>query len=185
MEQSESAGILTDRLSLAPVCADDFEDLAAFKSDPQSFSNMLGGLRTASETQEELAMDQLFWKQHGAGMFTVRLRYESLTAKGKFVGIAGVHQRPDWPGFALRFAIAPPFRGKGMGKEAASATLNFLFQAGISPIIAVVREDNLPSRFILESVGMSVRGIFMRKNVPMWLYEAVMPLKSIFKKGRF
>ncbi|QCE32411.1 GNAT family N-acetyltransferase [Acetobacteraceae bacterium] len=176
MKQSESFRILTPHLLLTPVSRDDFEDLAKFKADPQSFSHMLGGIRTPQQTQKELEKDLSFWQENALGMFTLRLRGMDVAKKAAFVGISGVHQRPDWSGFALRFAISPSFRGKGMGREAVLSTLDFIFKAGLPSIIALVREDNLPSRRILSSVGMSPCGIFIRKQVPMWIYEAKAPL---------
>ncbi|QCE35234.1 GNAT family N-acetyltransferase [Acetobacteraceae bacterium] len=176
MKQSESFSILTPRLTLTKVSLNDLEDLSKFKADPQSFSHMLGGLRCFSETQEELEKDLLFWQENRVGMFTIRLRAEALDI-GDFVGIVGVHQRPDWRGLALRFAISPSFRGKGIATEAVLSTLDFVFQMGLPSILALAREDNVASRRILSAVGMSARGIFIRKGVPMWIYQMNSPLK--------
>jgi RimJ/RimL family protein N-acetyltransferase len=161
--------VATARLVLRPVWGGDLADLIALKSDPRAFAVMLGGVRTPQQAAEELAADIAFWGRHGFGMWTARAR-----ADQRFLGIAGILERPDGRGMALRFAFRPEWRGQGLASEAAAAALRFGHdRAGLARIIAIAREDNFASRTLLGGIGMTVCERFERAGVPMLIYESV------------
>lgn len=160
--------VTTGRLVLRPVWGGDLADLAALKSDPRAFAVMLGGVRTPTQTAEELAADITFWGRHGFGMWTARER-----TGDAFLGIAGLLERADGRGIALRFAFRPQWRGAGLASEAAAAALRFGHQhAGLARIVAVAREDNLASRTLLGGIGMVMRETFPRDGVTMLVYDS-------------
>jgi RimJ/RimL family protein N-acetyltransferase len=133
------------------------------------FAIMLGGVRNPVQTAEELAADTAFWAARGCGMWAVRE-----AGSGTFQGIAGFMERPDGRGVALRFALWPEARGRGLAREAAGAALQFGHErAGLSQIIAVAREDNIASRTVLGSIGMTEREIFVQDGHQMVLYESI------------
>jgi RimJ/RimL family protein N-acetyltransferase len=159
----------TGRLAMRPVWGGDLADLRALKADPRAFAVMLGGVRSWQRTAEELADDIVFWGRHGVGMWTVRDRMTDA-----FRGIAGIMQRPDGRGLALRFALQPAWQGHGYASEAAAAALRFAHErAGIDRIVAVARETNLASRQVLGGIGMVVCDSFMRDGERMLEYESV------------
>jgi RimJ/RimL family protein N-acetyltransferase len=161
--------IRTGRLVLSPVSGADLADLRALKTDPRAFAVMLGGVRTVQRVAEELAEDMVFWGRHGVGMWTVRSR-----AAGAFVGIVGLHQRPDGRGIGLRFALMPAATRQGYASEAAGAALRFAHdQAGLARVVAVARADNLASRQVLGAIGMICAGAFEREGGAMLVYESV------------
>lgn len=160
--------ITTGRLVLRPVGYADLPDLAALKADPRVFAIMLGGVRTPERTAEELAEEIRFWGQHGVGLWSVRGR-----ESGAFLGIAGVMERPDGLGLALRFALWPEMRGQGLAREAAGAVLRYAHDvARIPRIVAVAREDNFASRTVLGGIGMTECGRFSRDGHAMLVYES-------------
>jgi RimJ/RimL family protein N-acetyltransferase len=139
----------------------------ALKADPQVYALMLGGVRSRAETVQELADDIAYWGANGAGMFAI---YEGAA----FQGITGFHDRPDGRGKALRFAVWPDARGRGLAREAASAALRFAHdQAGLKRIIAVARSENYGSRMVLGSIGMHECDAFLRDGHIMLVYESV------------
>ncbi len=161
--------IRTARLTLAPVSGADLADLQAIKADPRVFAMMLGGVRTAPAAAEELAGDIAFWGARGYGLWAIREAYS-----GRFEGIAGFMERPDGRGVALRFALWPESRGRGLAREAAGAALQFGHErAGLRRIVAVAREDNFASRTVLGSIGMHEAERFTQNGHPMVLYESV------------
>ena len=163
----------TARLVLTPVSGADLADLVAIKADPRVFAIMLGGVRSAAETQEELARDVQAWGAEGFGIWSI---HELATAA--FVGIAGLERRPDGRGVALRFALWPEAQGRGLAREAAGAALRFGHdQAGLSRILAVARASNFASRTVLGSIGMTECGGFVQAGWPMVLYESVSPAR--------
>jgi len=158
--------ITTSRLTLTQVGGRDLAELVALKADPQVFGLMLGGVRSPWQTADELAADIAYWATHGVGIFAVRER-------ARFHGITGIHDRPDGRGAALRFALWPEARGRGLAREAAVAALRFAHdQAGLKRVVAVAREDNFGSRMVLGSIGMSVTEIFVRDGHRMLVYAS-------------
>ncbi len=154
---------------MVPVSWADLPDLRALKADPLVFALMLGGVRTAAETAEELAQDIAFWAAHGCGIWSVR-------AAGSFLGIAGFMRRPDGRGMALRFALWPEARGQGLAREAAGAALRFGHdRAGLARIVAIARDTNIASRTVLGGIGMIATETFVQGGHPMILYESTRP----------
>jgi RimJ/RimL family protein N-acetyltransferase len=162
-------GIRTARLNLTPVGAADIPELIRLKSDPVVFGQMLGGIRSPWQTVAELADDISTWARFGAGMFAIR-------EGRKFQGVTGIHERPDGRGLAIRFAVWPEARGRGVAREAAAAALRHAHdRAGIERVIAVCREDNFGSRMVLGSIGMTERQAFLREGHVMLIYESRVP----------
>jgi RimJ/RimL family protein N-acetyltransferase len=159
----------TARLVLTPVSGADLIDLGAIKSDPRVFAIMLGGVRNASQTAEDLARDVAAWGARGYGIWAVRE-----VADQRFVGIAGLEHRSDNRGIALRFALWPDVQGRGLAREAAGAALRFGHdQAGLRRIVAVAREANFASRTVLGSIGMVPCEEFVQNGHAMILFESV------------
>ncbi len=151
---------------LRPVNAVDLPDLMRLKADPMVFGQMLGGVRSPWQAIAELAEDVSAWARFGAGMFAI---YELHT----FQGITGVHERPDGRGLAMRFAVWPHARGRGITREAATAALRYAHdQAGIPRLIAVARADNFGSRMVLGAIGMREHDAFLRAGHIMLVYES-------------
>ena len=112
--------VRTGRLVLTPVGWPDLADLIALKGDPSAYAQMLGGVCSPARVHDELAADQAFWARRGVGMWAVRGVDDPA-----LIGLTGLHDRPDGLGVALRFAFRPETRGRGVGREAASAALRF------------------------------------------------------------
>jgi RimJ/RimL family protein N-acetyltransferase len=159
----------TARLVLTPVGGADLADLRALKADPRVFAIMLGGVRNAVETAEELARDVIAWGAKGYGIWAIRDATDQ-----RFVGITGLEDRPDGRGVALRFALWPDVRGRGLAREAAGAALHFGHdRARLRRIVAVAREANFASRTVLGSIGMVPCETFVQRGHTMILFESV------------
>ena len=159
--------IQTARLHLEPVSGQDLEPLIALKADPLVYGQMLGGVRSAWQVVDELAEDRAFWSDHQIGMFSIR-------EHGIFQGTTGIHDRPDGRGLALRFAVWPEARGRGLAREAASAALRYAQdRIGVPRVIAVARAENFGSRMVLGSIGMRECDVFLRDGHMMLVYESV------------
>ncbi len=166
----------TGRLLLTPVAWTDLPDLVALKSDPRVFAVMLGGVRTRVQAAEELAADIGFWAARGYGMWTLRTVGPGTGKPGTFQGVTGLMERADGRGVALRFALWPEARGRGLAREAAGAALMFGHErAGLARIVAVAREDNVASRTVLGGIGMTERERFVRDGREMVLYDSRRP----------
>ncbi len=136
------------------------------KADPMVFGQMLGGVRSPWQTMAELAEDVGAWARFHVGMFAI---YERNT----FQGITGVHERTDGRGLAMRFAVWPGARGRGITREAATAALRYAHDHAFVPrIIAVARADNFGSRMVLGAIGMREHDAFLRDGHIMLVYES-------------
>jgi RimJ/RimL family protein N-acetyltransferase len=161
--------VVTARLVMTPVALRDLRDIAALKAHPRAFGQMLGGVRGWVESGEELAADIRAWGALGYGMWTVRARDGA-----KFLGVAGLMERPDGRGVALRFALWPKARGGGLAREAAAAALFYAHdRAGLARVVAVAREENFASRTVLGSIGMVEHDRFERDGILLVVYESV------------
>jgi RimJ/RimL family protein N-acetyltransferase len=163
-----SAGfrLTTARLTLAPVGGHDLADLIKLKADPLVYALMLGGVRGPLQVIDELAQDIADWGANRIGIFAIR-------EGRRFHGITGIQTRPDGRGQALRFALYPEARGRGLAREAASAALHHAhYASGMARIIAVARSDNFGSRMILGSIGMTECDAFIRDGHIMLVYES-------------
>jgi RimJ/RimL family protein N-acetyltransferase len=158
----------TARLTMTPVAPRDLRELTLLKAAPLAFAQMLGGVRSAQQTAEELAHDIQYWGKHGYGIWSVRAR-----AGNAFLGLAGLMHRPDGLGVALRYAFWPEARGIGLASEAAFAAITYGHEAARLPkIVAVTREDNHASRTILGAIGMSETGGFKRDGIRLLVYKS-------------
>ena len=152
---------------MRPLSAADLADLFRLRADPLVFGQMLGGVGSPWQVAEDLAASIAAWARFGTGMFAIHERRS-------FQGITGIHERPDGRGLALRFAVWPDARGRGVAREAASAALRFAHdQGGIARIIAVARADNFASRMVLGSIGMAECDAFLRAGHVLLVYESV------------
>ena len=158
--------IRTGRLTLRPVGWADLPDVTRLKADPAVFAQMLGGVRGPHQAAAEMADDVAFWGKEGVGIFTVR-------EGGAFLGITGVHERPDGRGIGLRFALHTRARGRGLAREAAAAALRFAHDEGVRRVIAVCRAENRGSRLVLGGIGMTLREQFERDGNTMLVYESL------------
>ncbi|MBK1660219.1 N-acetyltransferase [Paracraurococcus ruber] len=160
--------VRTPRLTLVPPGKENLPDLIRLKGDPRVFELMLHGVRSPERTREELEDDIEFWEVRGYGTWCV---FETET--GEFLGIAGLMERPDGRGVAMRFALWPECRGKGYAREAARAGLEFGHRAGLARIIAVAWEENHASRQVLGDIGMAECDAFDHKGRRMILFESL------------
>ncbi|PZW51156.1 RimJ/RimL family protein N-acetyltransferase [Humitalea rosea] len=170
MQLHVARGITTARLSLLPPGPEHLDDIIRLKADPRVFGVMLHGVRTPERTREELQDDIEFWTVRGYGIWSVFER-----ATGDFLGIAGLMERPDGRGVALRYALWPECRGKGFAREAARAALAFGHAAGLPRIIAVARRDNAASVGVLTDLGMRQVLTYQHQGQEMLLFESVAP----------
>ena len=89
------------------------------------------------------------WVIHGAGMFVVEEK-----SSGQFAGRVGPWRPPGWPGFEVGWGIARDFRGKGYAVEAASASIDWVFDSfEIDEIMHCIESTNMPSQGVARSLG--------------------------------
>jgi len=168
---SSPRSITTARLSMLPPGHEHLDELVRLKADERVFGYMLHGVRTPQRTAEELEDDIDFWQVRGYGTWSVFLR-----ATGDFLGIAGLMERSDGRGVALRYGLWPECRGHGYAREAAAAALAFGHRAGVPRIIGVARDSNAASRAVMGDIGMRECGEFHNRGHRMVVFESLAPI---------
>jgi RimJ/RimL family protein N-acetyltransferase len=144
--------ITTDRLTLSPLSAADAQALFAYRSLPEVARYQNWRPLTVADAQEfiaVLASNELdtpdTWFQFG-----IRLRSTS-----ELVGDFGVHFLEDAQQVEIGFTLAPAAQGRGLGAEAVTGVLDFVFgPLGKHRVTASVDPRNEPSLRLLRRVGL-------------------------------
>jgi RimJ/RimL family protein N-acetyltransferase len=157
--------VLTERLELRAVAAEDVDALYRIKSDPET-CRFLDSHRF--EEPEAVAKwverSQLSWQQQGLGYWTARLR-----GSGEVIGVGGAERRKAF--WNVYYRIAPAYWGRGYATELALAARH---RAGeLDPdalFVAWVHAGNAPSAVIAARLGLTDFGLRERSHwggVPM------------------
>lgn len=145
--------IITDRLRLRPWTADDIEPFAAHNADPRIMKHF-AGLMTRAQTAATVKRWQKDFARHGFTFFAADLR-----ATSEFIGVigAGWHpfESPFAPAVEIGWRLHPDYWGCGYATEGGRASAAFVFDRGRSEIVSVTVPDNLPSRAVMERIGMT------------------------------
>jgi ribosomal-protein-alanine N-acetyltransferase len=144
--------ILTTRLSLRPLLPADAVTLhRIYHSEGvlRYFPNPVPPL--LKKVQRNIVGQRVHWEKYGYGNWGVLLHGEE-----EIIGWAGLQYLPELDETEVGFLMDRPFWGKAYATEAALASLEFGFEHfNLSHIIALVHQDNLASRRVIEKCGMT------------------------------
>lgn len=113
---------------------------------------------TGEEAAAWIDRQRARYERYGFGLWAAQLR------GGETIGMAGLTLQPceDEEVLEIGYQLRPVYRGQGYAREAAAACLRFAFeQLGAPRVHCIVKRDNLPSRRVAESLGMTVRREFL------------------------
>lgn len=162
----------TARLTVRELCLDDAADVLALLGSDNFIQNIGDkGVRTLDDARQYLTDGPLAsYLAQGFGLWRVATRVDD-----HFIGVCGLIRRPELPAVDIGYALMPGCDGKGYGIEAATACLEKRHALGIEKVIAIVSETNLPSRRLLEKLGLgySRHIAFGEDAKPLMLYEMV------------
>nr|WP_295889574.1 GNAT family N-acetyltransferase [uncultured Devosia sp.] len=163
--------IVTDRLLLRPFEEQDRLPNAAIFADPEVRRFALGMLdSTAANARMDRAIAE--YATLGTGMLAAIDKQSGL-----FIGMLGL----TGFGLSLRAAtgssaqiqiawqLARPVWGQGLATEGARAVIDYAFdKLGQSEIVAITATTNLPSRRVMEKIGMryDADADFMHPEIP-------------------
>ena len=164
MSPADTLQLETDRLVLRPIRREDFAAFAEFLADAESTRHLGGPQPRAVAWRTFLAMAGA-WAMQGFAMFSVIEK-----ASGAWVGRVGPWQPEGWPGTEVGWGIARDRCGLGYATEAATAAIDWAFDAlGWSEVIHVIDVGNAASQAVARKLGSRNRG---RGQLPA-PYEAV------------
>jgi RimJ/RimL family protein N-acetyltransferase len=145
--------IETARLILRPTALEDFERWAEMMADPNA-ARFIGGVQARSVAYRSMAATAGCWALTGISMFSVIEK-----ASGLWIGRIGPWQPDGWPGTEVGWSLHPAAWGRGYAVEAASAALDYAFDAlGWDEVIHCIDPDNAPSQQVARRLGSQLRG---------------------------
>ncbi|MFD1786872.1 GNAT family N-acetyltransferase [Sphingomonas floccifaciens] len=143
--------IETERLTLREIDETDAVFVHELLTDAD-FVAMIGNRGVATLEDAERAIDEKYraaYAEHGFGMWLVESR-----ADGTKLGMAGLVRRDGLDHVDVGYGFLPVGRGRGYATEAVRAVLDWAAARGIAPVVAIVNEENAPSRAILGRCGL-------------------------------
>ncbi|HEX6866928.1 MAG TPA: GNAT family N-acetyltransferase [Caulobacteraceae bacterium] len=138
----------TTRLILRPPVQDDIDGWARMMADEET-ARYIGGVQARPAAWRGLASMAGSWALLGYGMFSV---VEKET--GQWIGRIGPWQPEGWPGTEVGWGLMREAWGKGYALEAATATINWVFDAlGWTEVIHCIDPDNTSSQRVAQRLG--------------------------------
>lgn len=143
----------TPRLTLRPTRREDFDAYAAFMGDAES-ARHLGGVQVRAVAWRSFLTMAGAWHLQGFAMFSVIEK-----ASGRWIGRVGPWMPDGWPGAEVGWGIARAYCGRGYATEAATAAIDWAFDAlGWTDVIHVIDADNTASQAVARKLGSRNRG---------------------------
>jgi RimJ/RimL family protein N-acetyltransferase len=145
--------IETERLILRVPRIGDFDAYAAMAEDVENM-RFIGGAMPRAVAWRKFLQVPGAWLLQGFAMFAVIEK-----SSGRWLGQLGPWQPEGWPGTEVGWALDRVAQGKGYATEAASASIDFAFQAlGWDEVIHSIHPDNVPSQALAQRLGSTLRG---------------------------
>jgi ribosomal-protein-alanine N-acetyltransferase len=149
--------LATQRLLLREFTLDDFADVHAYASEPETVRYMDWGPNTPEQTRDFLH------RKAESQQALPRAEYELavvLRETGRVIGGVGLRvSRPEHFAGDMGYTFHPSCWGKGYGTEAAAALLAFGFgELKLHRIHATCDPENRGSARVMEKIGMRYEG---------------------------
>ena len=145
--------LITERLLLRPPEAEDFEAWAALMGDEES-ARFIGGVQPAALAWRNMATVTGAWTLRGFSMFSVIER-----ADGRWIGRVGPWFPHGWPSPEVGWGLIRDAWGQGYAQEAATACLDWVFDAlGWPKVIHCIDPANQASIALARRLGSTFRG---------------------------
>lgn len=154
----------TERLLLRPTTVEDAPFILELMNSPAWIANIGDrGVRTVEDAEQYIQTKMRPQLEH--------LGYSNNTvirkSDGAKMGSCGVYDREGLEGVDIGFSFLPDYWGKGYAYEAAHKMKELAFgEFGLSVINGITIEANLPSRRLLEKLGLKLIKMIQLPNDP-------------------
>ena len=140
--------IETERLTLRPPVAEDFDAWAPMMADEEA-THFLGGVQPRSTAWRGFCGMAGAWSLYGFGMFSVIER-----STGQWIGRLGPWRPEGWPGTEVGWGLVREAWGKGYATEGAAAAIDWAFDhLGWTDVIHCIDPQNTPSQAVATRLG--------------------------------
>jgi RimJ/RimL family protein N-acetyltransferase len=154
MNTFNSTVIETERLILSHLHTDDSEFIFHLLNTP-TWLKFIGdrGIKNLEDAKNYILNGPVkSYIDNGFGLFITKLKKENIP-----IGICGLIKRDTLADIDIGFAFLPEFTGKGLGYEAAAATLQFgRDQLRLKRIVAITVKENIISINLLKKIGLQL-----------------------------
>ncbi|RVT85810.1 N-acetyltransferase [Rhodobacteraceae bacterium CCMM004] len=141
--------LTTERLTLTPPTPADLPCYAAFYEESDVTVGGYRGGRSDAEVAAIHARDMAHWRDHGHGMFLIRLREAD-----RFVGGAGIIYPEGWSCHELTWFLRPDARGAGVATEASLAVIAWACRdLGWAAVETLMRDENVAAHRLAQRLG--------------------------------
>jgi RimJ/RimL family protein N-acetyltransferase len=138
----------TARLRLRAFRADDLDDYAAVRAEPE-VARYIGGPLSRPEAWDRMAVMVGQWALRGYGVFAIEER-----ASPRAIGHVGILHPADWPEPEIAYTIGPAAWGRGYATEAARAVRAWAFDSYAFPrLVSFIVPSNARSIRVAEKLG--------------------------------
>jgi RimJ/RimL family protein N-acetyltransferase len=147
------SALRTDRLILRELSGDDTQALASILGDAEVMRHSVRGVMSEKSTGEFIEWCRHSYREHGFGPMAVVDKSTSTLA-----GFCGLNaERVEGADeIEIGYRLATAWWGRGIGTEAARATLTHAFgRLGIDSLIAIVEPTNVASVKVIQKLGFS------------------------------
>ncbi len=165
----------TERLNLKPTTVEDADFILRLMNTPKWLENI--GDRNVKTIGD--ARNYIIAKMYPQ---LERLGFSNYTvirkADGTKMGTCGLYDREGLEGVDIGFAFLPEYEGQGYAYESAQKVLETgLEHFGITRVSAITLETNLPSRKLIEKLGLTFSKMFRLPDDPeeLMLFELKFP----------
>jgi RimJ/RimL family protein N-acetyltransferase len=139
--------LTTERLTLRPFHAGDWDAYAELNADPAVRQWLGGNLLTREQSWTQLEMFLGQWALRGYGVFAVEFA-------GQLAGRVGILHPADWPEPELAWTLASPFWGQGLATEAAARVKEWAFATfRWDRMVSYIVPGNTRSQRVAEKLG--------------------------------
>lgn len=169
---TETTVLMTERLALRPVQADDMDDLLALWTNEDFTRHIMGRALGEEEIWFRLLRDLGHWAALGYGNWSIRLK-----DGGDYLGSVGVfdYRREMDPPFdapELGWGVAPAFQGRGYAGEAVIAVLGWADRSlAAARTVCMIAPENLASLKLAARVGYRPYATTAYKDHAVQLFE--------------
>jgi [ribosomal protein S5]-alanine N-acetyltransferase len=158
------AMITTDRCVLSAPTESDITPLTRLYTDP-SVRTFLGG-----PIDEEVALSRINDLLNYEGLNHCWVIREKLC--GAVLGLVTIDSHHDGLDFELSYQLLPEYQKHGYATEVLKKVVEFAFtKLGLTRLVSETQMSNVPSRRLLERIGMSLERIVVRFETEQGLYS--------------
>lgn len=151
MKNVHELKIITERLALRPLCVADLDTTYKYASDKDILYMMFLPKDSIADTRLFLEGVQAEWQKEEPAFFEF-----AITFGGVHIGAVSAYFSDDRKSAEIGWILDKEYRGRGYVTEAAKALVGYLPQFGVKTIIARCDARNIPSRRVMEKLGMEL-----------------------------